>query len=73
MKKKILKQSCKNFSSILVIGSDNQHRSQWSMTSTEGVHLIVHNSVTQNRNRLKFWILDFYVDDVLMTLKDNDL
>ena len=36
------------------------------------IHIILHNSPMQNRNRLKFWIKDSYIDIyLLMTSKDN--
>ena len=63
---KIVKQSCNDLLILaelamlwLIIGCDNIFTI--SVNGGICIDVIVHNSLTQNRNRLKFWIYASYV------------
>ena len=64
----ILKHCCKNLIiwtnlpiAWLIIGSDNIFNMEVN-NGALAILMIVHNSLSQNWNRLKFWILDSYMD-----------
>ena len=67
-KQEILKQSCKGLFIMdrtaiffgLIIGSDNIFNME--VSGALAIYAIVHNLLTENRNMLKFWISDSYVD-----------
>ncbi len=76
-KQQIPNQSCKDlFIWIgqpivwLIIGSGKLFNKE--VNGAFSIHVIVHTLLTQNRNRLKVWIKDSYVDfHLLMTQKDH--
>ncbi len=69
-KQEILKQSCKDLficielPIVWIIGSNNIFNIE--VNGALLIHVIVHNSLMQKRNGLKFWIHDSYVDIYLL-------